>query len=80
MKDYTIRFTEENNKVKALIDYLKSLEFVELSSGADWWDEISEKNKASIKRGLDDLKNGKTFTDDDVRTSIRKQISRAKSS
>ena len=80
MKDYTIRFTEENNKVKALIDYLKSLEFVELSSGADWWDEISEKNKASIKRGLDDLKNGKTFTDDDVRTSIRKQISSAKSS
>ena len=54
------------------------LDFVELTKSVDWWDELSEDNKASIERGLDDLNNNRVHSDEDVRKSVRERILKAK--
>lgn len=78
MQNYTIKISEKNAKAKALIQYLKTLEFVELTKTSDWWDELGAENKASIERGLDDLKNDRVHNDQDVRNSVRERILKAK--
>tara|TARA_R110001592_G_scaffold178589_1_gene419715 strand:+ start:1213 stop:1455 length:243 start_codon:yes stop_codon:yes gene_type:complete len=78
MEDYTLRISENNSKALALLNYLKTLDFVELSKTTDWWDEISTENKQSIERGLDDLKNNRVHSDEDVRKSVRERILNAK--
>lgn len=78
MEDYTLRIPEKNSKALALLNYLKTLDFVELTKSADWWDELSEDNKASIERGLDDLNNNRVHSDEDVRKSVRERILKAK--
>jgi hypothetical protein len=78
MENYTLRISEKNSKALALLNYLKTLDFVELSKNTDWWDEISTENKASIERGLDDLKNGRVHSDEDVRKRVRERILNAK--
>ncbi len=78
MQNYTIKISEKNAKAKALIQYLKTLEFVELTKTSDWWDELGAESKASIERGLDDLKNDRVHNDQDVRNSVRERILKAK--
>ena len=78
MQSYTIKISENNAEAKALIQYLKTLEFVELTKTSDWWDELGEESKASIERGLDDLKNNRVHNDQDVRNSVRERILKAK--
>jgi hypothetical protein len=77
MQNYTIKISENNAKAIALINYLKTLDFVELKEESDWWDDISAEDKASIEKGLDDLKEGRVFSDEEVRNSIRKRILKA---
>ena len=74
MEDYTLRIPENNSKALSLLNYLKTLDFVELSKTTDWWEEISMENKTSIQKGLDDLKNNRTHSDEDVRKSVRERI------
>ena len=78
MQNYTIKISEKNAKAKALIQYLKTLDFIELTTTGDWWDELGAESKASIERGLDDLKNDRTHSDQDVRNSVRERILKAK--
>ncbi len=78
MQNYTIKILEKNAKAIALINYLKTLEFVELTKTNDWWDELGAESKASIERGLDDLKNNRIHSDEEVRNSIRERILKAK--
>lgn len=78
MQSYTIKISENNAEAKALIQYLKTLEFVELTKTSDWWDELGAESKASIERGLDDLKNNRVHNDQDVRNSVRERILKAK--
>lgn len=78
METYTIKISEKNTKAKALIQYLKTLEFIEFTKNDDWWDEIGIKSKTSIERGLDDLKNNRTHSDEKVRNSIKERILNAK--
>ncbi|MDT8411369.1 MAG: hypothetical protein RQ875_02810 [Vicingaceae bacterium] len=80
MADYTLKISEKNAKAIALINYLKTLDFVELtkSKSVDWWDELSEENKASIERGLDDLNNNRVHSDEEVRKIVRERILKAK--
>ena len=77
MQNYTIKISENNAKAVALINYLKTLEFVELTKASDWWDQLETENKASIERGLDDFKNGRVYPDNEVRSSIRERILKA---
>ncbi|MBW6483021.1 MAG: hypothetical protein K0B10_08155 [Vicingaceae bacterium] len=78
MADYTLKISEKNAKALALLNYLKTLDFIELTKSVDWWDELSERNKASIERGLDDLNNNRIHSDEDVRKSVRERILKAK--
>lgn len=74
MADYILKISEKNTKALALLNYLKTLDFVELTKSADWWDELSESDKVSIQKGLDDLDNGRVHTDEDARKSVRQRI------
>ena len=48
------------------IEYLKVVKDSK-TSGKDWWDELSESQKAGIERGLNDIDSGKIVPDEDVR-------------
>jgi len=74
MEDYTLRISESDSKALALINYLKTLDFIELTRTTDWWDEMTSENQASIQRGLDDLENGRVHSDEDIRESVRQRI------
>jgi predicted transcriptional regulator len=56
----------------------KTLDFIELKESTDWWNELNDENKASIERGLEDLKNGRVHSDEDVRKSVRDYILKTK--
>lgn len=79
MADYTLKLSEKNAKALALLNYIKTLDFVELTKTTDWYDELTAENKASIDRGLDDLKNNRIHSDEEVRKSVRERILNAKS-
>lgn len=74
MQNYTLTISENNNKAIALLNYLKTLDFIEINKTSDWWDELSHKNKEAINIGIDDLKEGNIHTDEFVRESIHKRI------
>lgn len=78
MEDYTLRISENNSKALALLNYLKTLDFVELTKTVDWYDELTIEQKQAIEMGLDDLKNGRVHSDEDVRKSVRERILNAK--
>ena len=74
MEDYTLRIPKSSAKSSALLTFLKSLDFIEITKPKDWWDELTYENKASVERGLDDLNNGRVHSDEDVRNSVRQKI------
>ena len=74
MQNYTLSVPENSNKALALLNYLKTLDFIKISKSVDWWDELSQENINAINRGLDDLENGNTHTDEDVRKKIHQRI------
>ena len=80
MEDYTLSVPEGDSKAIALLNYLKTLDFVQLKKAekGDWWNLISSENQASVQRGVDDLDNGKSQSDNAVRNSVRQKIINAK--
>ena len=58
----------------ALLNYLKTLDFIKITKTTDWWDELSTEDKKSIQQGLDDLENNNIHSDEDVKKSIKKRI------
>ena len=74
MQDYTLTVSEINKKTSALINYLKTLDFIKITKTTDWWDELSTEDKKSIQQGLDDLENNNIHSDEDVKKSIKKRI------
>lgn len=47
-------------------DILDSIENLLLESKKDWWDTISEAEKKAIDQGLDDLRNGRVISHEQV--------------
>ncbi len=74
MQDYTLKLSENNNKALALLNYLRTLDFIEISKTTDWYDELNFKQKESINKGIEDLENRNTYTDEDVRKNIHQRI------
>jgi len=74
MQNYTLSVPDNSNKASALLNYLKTLDFIKISKSVDWWDELSQENINNINKGLDDLENGNTHTDEDVRKNIHQRI------
>lgn len=51
---------------QAILEGIQSLkESTESTEGSDWWHEISDAEKAGIKRGLDDAKAGRVISNED---------------
>lgn len=44
----------------------------------DWYDELTAEQQEDIQMGLDDLDNGRVFSDKEVRDEIRLKIENAK--
>ncbi len=69
---------------KELIDWIEQLEdqamlqnlkmLKEDSEGKDWWDDISDAEKAGIDRGLADSKAGRTTPHQEVRKSYEEWL------
>ncbi len=51
---------------KETIEYLKIVKDSR-SVNNDWWDDLSESQKTGIERGLNDIKNGRTISHDEVK-------------
>jgi hypothetical protein len=49
------------------IEYLKIVKDSK-SNYNDWWDDLSDLQKQGIERGLNDIKNGRTISHDDVKS------------
>ena len=56
-----------SSKTKKLSNSLKKLD-------TDWWDEISDGEKASIERGLKDAKTGRVVEHDKVKKIYQKWL------
>lgn len=78
MQDYTLSIPEDSNKALALLNYLKTLDFVSITKSKDWYNELNQEQIQSINKGLEDIENGNTHTDEDVRESIHQRILKAK--
>jgi hypothetical protein len=70
-----------------LIQWLSTIEDISIiekinalrnNENSDWWEEIDAVNKASIERGLNDLKNDRIHSDQAIRTVIRECILKVK--
>lgn len=70
MADYTLKISEKNAKALALLNYLKTLDFVELTKSVDWWDELSEDNKKAVEKGIKQADEGKLISNKDARKRI----------
>jgi hypothetical protein len=57
-----------------LIDLIKNIVDIPRSSKTDWWDQITQEEKESINRGLDDLQNGKVHSHDQIRKKYEKWL------
>jgi hypothetical protein len=49
------------------IEYLKTVKDSK-SNNNDWWDDLSASQKASIERGMDDIKKGGTISHEEVKS------------
>ncbi len=77
LKNDLHKFIVETNDITILSkvkEYVSSLR----KESSDWWDEMTEEDKSSVQRGLDDLEAGRVHSDEDVRRSIRQKIEAAK--
>ena len=48
------------------IEYLKIVKDTRLGN-KDWWDDLSEEQKAGIERGLNDIDQGRTISHEEVK-------------
>jgi predicted transcriptional regulator len=65
--DWIANITDESMiaKIKLLKDHPKE---------TDWWDEISEAEKASIEKGLEDIKAGRVIDHSEVKKLYEKWL------
>jgi predicted transcriptional regulator len=65
--DWIANITDESviAKIKLLKDHPKE---------TDWWDEISDAEKASIERGLEDIKAGRVIDHSEVKKLYEKWL------
>ena len=48
------------------IEYLKVVKDIQ-ETGNDWWEELNENQKIRIEKGLNDVKEGRIFSHEEVR-------------
>ncbi len=63
----------------AVLEKVKNIFDLLLKNGetGDWWDELTEKEKALIQRGLQQLDNGERIPNSQVRLEINRMLGKA---
>lgn len=61
-----------NLRDDSIIERIKMLK--ENQSGTDWWDEITEEEKAAIEKGLEDVKAGRLVPHEKVKEEYAKRL------
>jgi len=57
-----------------LIDLIKYVVDSPHTSRSDWWDQITQEEKDSVNRGLNDLQQGKVYSHDQIRKKYEKWL------
>jgi hypothetical protein len=57
-----------------LIDLIKNIIDIPGSSKSEWWNQITQNEKDSINRGLNDLQDGKIYSHDEIRKKYEKWL------
>jgi hypothetical protein len=78
MKKVTIQI--EESKYSFFLELIKSLDFVSIAKEEDWFDTLSITDKENIQKGIDDLKNGRKHSHEDVMAFAKKRIAELKNS
>jgi predicted transcriptional regulator len=60
-------------KDKSVIDYLNTIKD-SISSDTDWWDELTDDQKASIERGMKDIEEGRFHTHESVKKKYERYL------
>jgi predicted transcriptional regulator len=77
MTRFTISISEYDDKAKALMEYLKTLEFITIEETSVSEYELSEEELAALNRGLKDIDEGRVYSDEEVKKRIRNKIENA---
>ena len=64
-----IDHTSNNALLQAIYTLLSNAD-----SSSDWWDDISDEEKKSIEKGIDDYKNGRVVSHEEVMKGARDRI------
>ena len=67
MKQYTVNVQEDKSELFEQL--MSSLDFAEVNS-EDWWNDISHKSKQLIKKGMQELREGKGIPHEEVRKKM----------
>lgn len=74
MTEYILQLPDNYSSAKALLEYIKSLDFVKLTPSKDWYDELTAEQKEGIETALQELKDGKSIAHHDVVNRINKRF------
>ncbi|KGO92873.1 hypothetical protein [Flavobacterium subsaxonicum] len=72
MKQLVININD--NKLSFFLELIKNFDFITVEDTADWYLSLSDKQKQSIERGLDDVKNGNVISHSEVMQSVKAKI------
>jgi hypothetical protein len=70
----------KDNKYTFFLELLKSLDFVSIADNEDWYENLSVIDKSSIKKGIEDLENGRIHSHEEVMALAKKKIDELKNS
>jgi len=72
---FTIDIDINNSKALALLNYIKTLDFINIEDDStDWWEQLTASEKKLIQKGAKEIKQGKGINHDDVRSEIDQML------
>lgn len=73
LKSNLISLIHQINDASKLQAIYTLLSGADQSNEADWWDELSDSQKESVRKGLEDYKNGNVHTSEQVKSELSKK-------
>ena len=71
-----------DNKVKFFLQFIKELTFIKVAATeelveTDWWDTVSDTEKAAIQKGVQQLDAGQGIPHEEVMKKVAKKLNRS---
>lgn len=73
-----LKINIKDNKYSFFLELLKSMDFVSIVEDNDWYENLSPIEKKDIQKGINDLENGRTYSQEEVMLLAKKKISTLK--